>query len=174
MKKILECICVNCGKLKADIVSACSPRVRLHPHHPNFLGALPVYHGKPRARGVLCSAGLNGVSRVFGRLIAARPTAHVLRCWVCSCVVKWGAERQYTSESHGLKDRPILRVWFLLAMSVKQTELVSMCKHIIERCCYETHSLYVDGSLTPPFPCLHLHLVPRARCHIRCWIVCVR
>jgi len=35
VKKILECICVNCGKLKADIVSAPDPSRSplLYPHH---------------------------------------------------------------------------------------------------------------------------------------------
>ncbi|KAJ7040129.1 hypothetical protein C8F04DRAFT_948841, partial [Mycena alexandri] len=41
VKKILESICVNCGKLKADIVSRVSfPLLISHPRHPNFLRAL--------------------------------------------------------------------------------------------------------------------------------------
>jgi len=31
VKKILECICVNCGRLKADTVSAIFPQLVLHP-----------------------------------------------------------------------------------------------------------------------------------------------
>ena len=41
VKKILESICVNCGKLKADIVSRVSSSItRFAPPPPNFLGAL--------------------------------------------------------------------------------------------------------------------------------------
>jgi len=51
VKKILESICVNCGKLKADIVSwILVPLLVSQPHTPNFLGALSIYHGEPRAR----------------------------------------------------------------------------------------------------------------------------
>lgn len=51
VKKILECICVNCGKLKADIVSCVSfSSTRLAPHYPNFLGALSTSHGEPQTR----------------------------------------------------------------------------------------------------------------------------
>lgn len=42
VKKILECICVNCGKLKADIVSCLSFPTRFVPPLPNFLGALSI------------------------------------------------------------------------------------------------------------------------------------
>lgn len=57
VKKILECICVNCGKLKADIVSRVSlfPLLVSHPHHPNFLGALSTFHGEPQTRTTFCS-----------------------------------------------------------------------------------------------------------------------
>ena len=42
VKKILECICVNCGKLKADIVSFASfSYTRFAPHHPIFWGLSP-------------------------------------------------------------------------------------------------------------------------------------
>lgn len=51
VKKILESICVNCGKLKADIVSRVSrSSLRFAPHHPNFLGALSTFHGEPQTR----------------------------------------------------------------------------------------------------------------------------
>ena len=43
VKKILECICVNCGKLKADIVSFASfSYTRFAPHHPIFWGLSPI------------------------------------------------------------------------------------------------------------------------------------
>ena len=42
VKKILECICVNCGKLKADIVSCIGiSSARFVPHHPIFWGLSP-------------------------------------------------------------------------------------------------------------------------------------
>jgi hypothetical protein len=52
VKKILECICVNCGKLKADIVSlvlCCNPFSLLHPTLPIFWGLSPGCPGEPRA-----------------------------------------------------------------------------------------------------------------------------
>ncbi|KAI0757558.1 RNA polymerase Rpb1, domain 1-domain-containing protein [Daedaleopsis nitida] len=43
VKKILECICVNCGRLKADSVSdTFFPPSRFAPHHPIFWGLSPV------------------------------------------------------------------------------------------------------------------------------------
>ena len=42
VKKILECVCVNCGKLKADIVSCTNiSSTRFIPHHPIFWGLSP-------------------------------------------------------------------------------------------------------------------------------------
>ena len=42
VKKILECVCVNCGKLKADIVSHINiSSTRFVPHHPIFWGLSP-------------------------------------------------------------------------------------------------------------------------------------
>ena len=42
VKKILECICVNCGRLKADSVSDLFfPISRFAPHHPIFWGLSP-------------------------------------------------------------------------------------------------------------------------------------
>ncbi|KAF5361635.1 hypothetical protein D9758_007275 [Tetrapyrgos nigripes] len=53
VKKILECICVNCGKLKADIVSHCLPFLySFRSPLPNFLGALATYHGEPQTLSV--------------------------------------------------------------------------------------------------------------------------
>jgi len=42
VKKILECVCVNCGKLKADIVSRIkNSSTRFVPHYPIFWGLSP-------------------------------------------------------------------------------------------------------------------------------------
>lgn len=42
VKKILECVCVNCGRLKADIVSRVNiSSTRFVPHHPIFWGLSP-------------------------------------------------------------------------------------------------------------------------------------
>jgi len=42
VKKILECVCVNCGKLKADIVSRTNiSSTRFVPHYPIFWGLSP-------------------------------------------------------------------------------------------------------------------------------------
>ncbi len=49
VKKILESICINCGKLKADIVSGPLSSTRFAPHHPIFWGLSP-YHGEPQTR----------------------------------------------------------------------------------------------------------------------------
>lgn len=86
VKKILECICVNCGRLKGDIVSRVSfPLLVSHPT-PNFLGALSLC-GEPQARtaSVLDNRGVLlpvvWSARVVGRLIAARTFANA-RCWL--------------------------------------------------------------------------------------------
>jgi len=51
VKKILESICVDCGKLKADIVSGVSvSSTRFAPPLSNFLGALSKSHGEPQTR----------------------------------------------------------------------------------------------------------------------------
>lgn len=51
VKKILECICVHCGKLKADLVS--HPSLFSFRHLlSNFLGALSKIHGEPQSRSV--------------------------------------------------------------------------------------------------------------------------
>jgi len=42
VKKVLECVCVNCGKLKADIVSRINiSSTRFVPHYPIFWGLSP-------------------------------------------------------------------------------------------------------------------------------------
>ena len=49
VKKILECVCVNCGKLKADIVSRINiSSTRFVPHHPIFWGLSPYPMEKPK------------------------------------------------------------------------------------------------------------------------------
>lgn len=51
VKKVLECICVNCGRLKADIVSRVSlSSTRFAPHHPIFWGLSPLENPKPALR----------------------------------------------------------------------------------------------------------------------------
>lgn len=73
VKKILESVCVNCGKLKADIVSRVSwvSSTRFAPHHPIFWGLSPIswrtpnpFHVRPLTReGVLPTGG--GSQRAF-------------------------------------------------------------------------------------------------------------
>ena len=53
VKKILECICVNCGRLKADSVSGPSFLLSFRSPPPNFLGALSDYMENPKP--ALCS-----------------------------------------------------------------------------------------------------------------------
>ena len=50
VKKILESICVNCGKLKDDIVSRalCFSSTRFAPHHLIFWGLSPHTMGNPK------------------------------------------------------------------------------------------------------------------------------
>ncbi|KAE9397212.1 beta and beta-prime subunits of DNA dependent RNA-polymerase [Gymnopus androsaceus JB14] len=91
VKKILECICVNCGKLKADIVSCIFPFLySFRTPTTQFSGGSlhPMENPKP-----LLSCSATGVARVFGRLIAALPTAPVQSRLDAKFVVKWGAER---------------------------------------------------------------------------------
>lgn len=97
VKKILECICVNCGRLKADTVSRVSFPYSFRTPPPNFLGALSI--GEPQAhtasvldnRGVLPPVALS--ARVFGRLIAAWTIAYA-RCWLDTRLCgEMGAER---------------------------------------------------------------------------------
>jgi len=88
VKKILECICVNCGKLKADIVSRVPSfsSTRFAPHHPIFWGLSPhtMVNPKPTPRQSLDNEGAlppgRGTrTRVFGRLIAASIPLQLLR-----------------------------------------------------------------------------------------------
>ncbi|KAJ7443227.1 hypothetical protein B0H11DRAFT_1748620 [Mycena galericulata] len=63
VKKILECMCVNCEKLKASIVSRVSlSSTRFVPHRPSFLG-LSRHRGESLARSFFlripeCSRGI--------------------------------------------------------------------------------------------------------------------
>jgi hypothetical protein len=88
VKKILECICVNCGKLKADIVSVTFCCSRFVPHHPNFLGALS-FDGEPRARAVFSPFSFervffrlrHGPWRCMDAVCVTRPAARtIMRC----------------------------------------------------------------------------------------------
>jgi hypothetical protein len=101
VKKILESICVNCGKLKADIVSGVFfASTCFAPHHPNFLGALPTLGGEPQAHTAFvprrswrsstrsaADARFRSLDRRVGPF-TARPG------WTRSCVVKWGLSKE--------------------------------------------------------------------------------
>jgi len=99
VKKILECICVNCGRLKADTVSRVSfPLLVSHPT-TQFSGGSLHAHGEPQARSafVLDNRGVlppvAWTSRVFDRLIAASSIAYA-RCWLDTWLRgEMGAER---------------------------------------------------------------------------------
>ena len=71
VKKILESICVNCGKLKADIVSGVLiASLASHPSTQISGGSLHLWWGTPSPhRGVLLPVAR--LARVFDRLIAA-------------------------------------------------------------------------------------------------------
>jgi hypothetical protein len=113
VKKILESICVNCGKLKADIVSGVFfASTCFAPHHPNFLGALPTLGGEPQAHTAFvprrswrsstrsaADARFRSLDRRVGPF-TARPG------WTRSCVVKWGLSKE-CKRAH--IQRPILR-----------------------------------------------------------------
>ena len=85
VKKILECICVNCGRLKADSVSGPSFLLSFRSPPPNFLGALS--NREPQAHSALdlehrdVLLPVVRLARVFGRLIAALTIAYT-RCWL--------------------------------------------------------------------------------------------
>lgn len=100
VKKILECICVNCGRLKADIVS----RVPLFvysfaPLYPTFWGLSPNPWRTPsplcvRSRQSRRSSTRDADPARFRSL--DRRGVHCITSgvgWTRGCVVKWGAER---------------------------------------------------------------------------------
>jgi DNA-directed RNA polymerase II subunit RPB1 len=62
VKKILESICISCGKLKADIVSGTFPVRLLRTPPPNFLGALSTVHGEPQTHVVSSPRSLEQAS----------------------------------------------------------------------------------------------------------------
>lgn len=87
VKKILECICVNCGRLKADSVSDLFfPLLVSHPTTQFSGGSLQPY-GEPQTRtaSVLDNRDVlppvTRSARVFDRLIAAWTAAYV-RSWL--------------------------------------------------------------------------------------------
>ncbi|KAI0075928.1 beta and beta-prime subunits of DNA dependent RNA-polymerase [Panus rudis PR-1116 ss-1] len=110
VKKILECICVNCGRLKADIVSSVShSSTRFAPHHPIFWGLSPnqwrtpspqCVRSRQSRRSSTCGADPMRVTPL-DRLITYRmgPLRTPGVGWTRSCVVKWGAERAVRKNS---------------------------------------------------------------------------
>ena len=91
VKKILESICVNCGKLKADIVSRVYlPLLVSHPTIPFSGGSLhipwrtpnPLHVSPSTIEGVLPPVAGGHMTRVFGRLIAASTPLHPPGAWL--------------------------------------------------------------------------------------------
>jgi hypothetical protein len=100
VKKILESICVNCGKLKADIVSGVFfASTCFAPHHPNFLGALSTHGGEPQAHTAFVPrqswrSSTRGAAGARFRSLDRRVGPFTARSgWTRSRVVKWGAEQ---------------------------------------------------------------------------------
>ena len=100
VKKILESICVNCGKLKADIVSGVFfASTCFAPHHPNFLGALPTLGGEPQAHTAFVPrrswrSSTRSAADARFRSLDRRVGPFTARSgWTRSRVVKWGAEQ---------------------------------------------------------------------------------
>ena len=85
VKKILECICVNCGRLKADIVSRVSfPLLVSHPTTQFSGGSLPWRTPSPHcasSRLSRRSSTRTRTARVFDRLIAAWSIT-LAWCWL--------------------------------------------------------------------------------------------
>jgi hypothetical protein len=118
VKKILESICVNCGKLKADIVSGAFPLYLLRTPPPNFLGALSTVPGEPqthtasRPRSSRCSPARSPPARVFGRLTAAPVPMARVDGWTRGRVVKRGPSEECETyhvqrRARGQRPRPL-------------------------------------------------------------------
>jgi ferredoxin len=102
VKKILECICVNCGKLKADIVSRQFRFLPVSPATPIFWGLSPAWvNPKPATRAYLFMR----LSFCPGRGPCARESRRLTRlppdCYTCpgvvgprGRVVKWGPNEE--------------------------------------------------------------------------------
>jgi len=97
VKKILECICVNCGKLKADLVSRhylCSQLV-LAPHLSKFSGGSP--YGNPKS--VSCFSSFwslprGGVLRALRSLDCRVGPLHTPRQVGPMTRMKWGLNEE--------------------------------------------------------------------------------
>jgi len=125
VKKILESICVNCGKLKADTVSGVFfASTCFAPHHPNFLGALSTDGGEPQAHTAFVPrqswrSSTRSVADARFRSLDRRVGPFTARSgWTRSCVVKWGLSKE-CKRAH--IQRPIATVvldgWATLALT---------------------------------------------------------
>ena len=108
VKKILECICVNCGRLKADSVSDPFFRLsRFAPHHPIFWGLSPNSWRTPNPHRVSLRQSRRSSTRdeVRARFRSLdRRAVHCTRPVMVGhvvCVVKWGAERGVRKAQNG-------------------------------------------------------------------------
>jgi len=130
---------VNCGKLKADIVSGeFFASTCFAPHHPNFLGALSTHGGEPQAHTALvprqswrsstrsaAGARFRSLDRRVGPF-TARPG------WTRSCVVKWGLSKECKCahiQWSILRPTVVLDCWATLA--VTQLSGTSPACHLI-------------------------------------------
>ncbi|TFY54010.1 hypothetical protein EVG20_g9879, partial [Dentipellis fragilis] len=105
VKKILESICVNCGKLKADIVSHGFFPCLLCTPPSNFLGALSKYHGEPQTRttSVLDNRDvlLPDVAGARFRSLDRRVSRHTSGVsWTRGCAVKRGLSEECEKRTH--------------------------------------------------------------------------
>lgn len=98
VKKILECICVNCGKLKADTVSATFSSSRFAPYTPIFWGLSPNPMENPNPVPLRRSRQSRRSSSVLWEAVAdlrvvVASIAHFTGWLDRRLRVKWGAER---------------------------------------------------------------------------------
>lgn len=100
VKKILECICVNCGRLKADTVSrVLLSSTRFAPHHPTFWGLSPNPWRTPSPHCVSPRQSRRSSTRDADLARFRSLDRREVYCmssgvgWTRGCVVKWGAER---------------------------------------------------------------------------------
>ena len=100
VKKILECICVNCGRLKADIVSRVSlSSTRFAPLYPTFWGLSPNPWRTPSPLCVSSRQSRRSSTRDVDCARFRSLDRRAVHCitsgvgWTRGCVVKWGAER---------------------------------------------------------------------------------
>jgi hypothetical protein len=153
VKKILESICVNCGKLKADIVSGVFiASTCFAPHHPIFWGLSPPLVGNPKPTP--CRSSTRGAAGARFRSLDRRVGPFTARSgWTRSCVVKWGLSKEckrahiqwHISECAAV----VLDGW--AALSVTQLSGASLACHLIA-----LHTMYlafcgVLGCFAVPF-----------------------